>query len=56
MKQGYLILFVCCDVKISKIMESLDMLFDIIGKPLMRKGALSWFYNVSTYNQKVFEY
>jgi len=27
-----------------------------VGKPLMNRGASSWFYNVSTYGGQVIEY
>jgi hypothetical protein len=30
--------------------------FGIVGKPLMSKGARSWFHNVLSYGEKLIEY
>jgi hypothetical protein len=48
-------LFVC-DIEIAQNHDAPLCTFVIIGKPLMIKGSLNWFHNVSTYGEKVIEY
>jgi hypothetical protein len=54
MRKG-LSLFVC-DIEVSQITKSFDMLLVSLKSYSMSRGALSSFHNVLTYSGKVIEY
>jgi hypothetical protein len=56
MKEGNLFVYFVCHFEVSQLIAPLMMFFSIVGKPLMDRGVVSCFHNVSTYNAEVIEY